>query len=538
MYKKLPFIIAAFICQLIIPSAGSAQVKKYSRPNIIIIYSDQHNAKTMGYMGHADVITPNFDALAKSGVAFKRAYCPDAICAPSRNSLISGLYPRTLGCLDNPDRSSVMDEAISMATVFKNNGYKTYAFGKRHTYKGIDEGWDVKKSHLYVESPDENYVKWVAEQGYAEAFAKDWATEFGKGPVGSDQKDETLPRGDMGTRTSSLPANMTMEAYTARETINMIKGQAKADKPFFCWATFYRPHQPYNPQPEYLKMYDMTGWGKGTRYGDKIKIPYSLREPAEDLPPLLERLRKETNGIWCLGKAAEDEQLYRDYIGAYYALVTEVDHYVGEIIKELKKTGQDKNTIIIYTSDHGDFVGGHGMIEKAALGHNVYEETLQVPLIFSWKGHIAPGKMNKGLVGTIDIFPTLLDLTGIKMPDTKWPLQGISLAPTLTNKQPVKHEYLVSENWSQATVITDKYKLGIMLDPTAGGKNRDFRAFGDMLFDTEHDPYEVKNLIKDPQYQQTVNKLKGYYQNFTATVSDEGKKLVIKNSLKNEKNGR
>ncbi|HET8828811.1 MAG TPA: sulfatase-like hydrolase/transferase, partial [Pelobium sp.] len=247
------------------------------KPNILIIYSDQHNAKTMGFMGHPDVRTPNFDKLAKSGVAFTRAYCPDAICAPSRNSFMSGLYPRTLGILNNGENTSVLNEVVSMATVFKMNGYKTYTFGKRHTVKNIDEGWDVKKSHLAFESPENNYVKWIAEQGYAKEFAQDWATEFGVGPQSGEYQKVKIPSAPMGTRVSALPDDKTMEAYTAQETIKMIEEQSKIDQPFFCWATFYRPHQPYNPQPRFMSMYDISSWGEGTKYGSSIKMPVSLR---------------------------------------------------------------------------------------------------------------------------------------------------------------------------------------------------------------------------------------------------------------------
>lgn len=274
-------------------------------------------------------------------------------------------------------------------------------------------------------------------------------------------------------------------------------------------------------------MYNTSDWGIGTKAGGKIKMPATLREPADSLPPVLANLRKSKNGIWCLGKAAEDEQFYRDYIGGYYALVSEVDYYVGEILKALKETGLEENTIIVYTSDHGDFAGGHGMIEKAALGHNVYEETIKVPLIFSWKNHIKKGILNENLVGTIDVFPTLIELTGIKMPEIKWPLQGISLAQTLIGNKAVGRKYIVTENWSQATVVTDKYKLGIMLDPTAAAKNRDFRAFGDMLFDVKNDPGEVKNLAGKTAFAAIENELREYYNMFTSTVSDAGKKQII-----------
>lgn len=235
------------------------------------------------------------------------------------------------------------------------------------------------------------------------AFGEDWVAEFGNYPPGNSKENTKFPTARMGTRTTRSSEEMTMEAYSTQNTLEVIRNHQKSGTPFFCFTSFYRPHQPYNPLPEYLKMYDRTKWGKGTLYNDGLKMPESLRQPAGELPPMLADLRKSKTGIWCLGLAAEDEQLYRDYIGAYYALVTEIDAHVGEIFAELEKTGLAENTIVVYASDHGDFVGAHGMIEKAVLGHNVYEETLQVPMMFYWKGKLPAGYKNNDLVGLIDI---------------------------------------------------------------------------------------------------------------------------------------
>ena len=225
------------------------------KPNVLILFSDQHHKMVMGYERHPDVITPNLDKLANESIVFDRAYATVGICVPSRMSFMSGLYPRTLGVLSNKEQTSVIDDAVSMATIFKANGYNTYSFGKRHLRGALDEGWDVKKDHAFKPDDDDNYVAWIERQGYAEAFATDWAAEFGKGPKYPSGKKYKIPTADLGTRMSQLPEEYTMEAYTAKETIKMIKEQSKSDKPFFCWATFYRPHQPYNPLPKYMAMY-------------------------------------------------------------------------------------------------------------------------------------------------------------------------------------------------------------------------------------------------------------------------------------------
>ena len=497
------------------------------KPNVIILFSDQHNKKVMGFEGHPDVLTPNLDKLANQSVVFDRAYCATGICAPSRSSLMTGIYPRTLGLLSNSERTTVMEEVVPLAVLFKQNNYRTFAFGKRHTSLAVDNGWDVQRSHLCNETPGNSYTEWVEKNGCGKEFALDWAAEFGRGSECSPQATKKIPTANLGTRMSSLPENMTMEAFTTQLTIQMIKDQAKSDKPFFCWATFYRPHQPYTPLKKYMDLYNISAWGEGEKNGSSIKKPASLYEPEENIPPMMQSIRKGENKVWNVDKAYQDEQLWRDHIGAYYALVSEVDHCVGEILKALDEAGIADETIVIYTSDHGDFVGNHGMVEKAAAGQNVYEDVLNIPLIIRYPGNKQKGKRSAELVSLVDIYPTLVDLLGLKMPKMKHPLQGKSLAKTLTKGTRLKRDYFVSESWSQATVITKEYKLGMMIDPTLYAKKFDFRSFGDQFFIRKSDSLEIKNEIKDVAYQSEIEKLRAYYQDFTSKIPDIGKQEVI-----------
>jgi len=519
---------------LVLTTAGFSFAQKSKseitkkKPNVLILFSDQHNKKVMGFEGHPDVITPNLDKLAKEAVVFDRAYCTTGICAPSRSSLMSGLYSRTLGLLSNGEKTEVMIEVVSLATVFKQNNYNTYSFGKRHTSEAVDAGWDVQRSHLCNETPGNSYTEWVEKMGYGKEFAKDWAAEFGKGSGCSSYANEKLSIADLGTRISELPENMTMEAFTAQLTVQMIKDQAKSDQPFFCWATFYRPHQPYTPLKKYMDMYDVSAWGNGRINGSSIRKPTSLYELKENIPPMMQSIRNGGNKVWNVDKAYADEQLWRNYIGAYYALVTEVDHQVGEILKALDETGQTNETIVIYTSDHGDFVGNHGMVEKAAAAQNVYEDILNIPLIIRYPGNKKNGKHVGELVSLVDIYPTLIELLGLKMPKMKNPLQGESVVQTLLSGKPMKRNYFVSESWSQATVITKVQKLGIMIDPTLLHKNWDFRVFGDMYFDRTNDPLEIDNLIKDSKYQNDIAKLRGYYDEFVRNIPATGKDEMIR----------
>lgn len=532
MYKEILKSSVLLACEVLtVPMLAQKH-----KPNVLLLFSDQHNKRVMGYEGHPDVITPNFDKLVNESIVFDRAYCSVGISAPSRMSLMSGLYPRTMGILSNEGTTSVTNrDAVSLATIFQMNGYDTYAFGKRHTDGAVDEGWMVKKDHLNL--PDEeNYVKWVEEQGLLHEFSLDWAAEFGRGPKGTAEFKNKYPTADLGTRMSALPENATMEAWTAMNTIEMIRSRKDEVHPFFCWATFYHPHQPYTPQKKYMDRYDITKWGKGTRAGEGIRKPHNFYHPTDQLPPELQNQRNGRNKVWNMDKAFADEQIWRNYIGAYYALVTEVDHWVGEIISALEEEGLEDETIVIYTADHGDFVGNHGMVEKCAVGHNIYEDILNIPLIFRYPGKTEGRNHNNELVSLVDIYPTLVDLLNLNLPkDMKYDLQGESLREVILEDAPLKRKFLVSESWSQAAVITKDCKLGIWKDPTVVHPKWDYRSFGDQFFNYEEGQPEVINEIDDPQNKKKVKKLRKYYKTFTESVSDAGLKERIAAAMKNNK---
>ncbi len=132
---------------LTIGCSNSRREQRKKKPSVLILFSDQHNKNVFHFEGHPDVITPNLDKLAGESVVFDRVYCNTGVCTPSRSAFLTGLIPRTLGLLSNEGNTSVMDDAVSVATIFKQKNYNTYTFGKRHVRSSIDAGWDVKKDH-------------------------------------------------------------------------------------------------------------------------------------------------------------------------------------------------------------------------------------------------------------------------------------------------------------------------------------------------------------------------------------------------------
>lgn len=505
MNKHIQFLIVGTTLWLGV--AMPAFVAGAAKPNVLLLFADQHHADVMGCVGHPIVKTPNLDRLAATGVRFTRAYCQDAICVPSRTALMTGLYPRTTGCLDNGDSPLSQEKLYPLQQVLQSAGYLTGCFGKRHLPRPtLALGWNRSATVISPnqDPSDENYDDWIQTRGpgQAEAFAKDH-----KGSLGSD----------MCCHISAVKPENRIEAYTAMKTKDFLRDCQKQGKPFFCWCSFHGPHQPYTPPAQWAALYPVQ----------EMPLPASWNEPIDHLPPGLQTWRRRTTDPWCLAKAAENPDLYRQYIAYYFAQVTEVDHFIGGVLAELDTLGLRDNTIVIYAADHGDFVARHGMIEKCAVYHNVYEETLRVPLIISWPGHFRQGATCNSLAQLVDIYPTLQELLSLRRGADAPKLAGLSLVPVLTEGKPTGRSYAISENWSQVSVITDRYKLGVWIDPTPRYAQRDFRSKSpDMLFDREKDPQELVNVAGKPQYAAVEAQLRAYLTDWASRTPDGGKKAL------------
>jgi len=477
------------------------------RPNVLFLFSDQHNAGMTGYAGHPNMHTPAFNRLAAGGMRFDRAYCQDGVCCPSRTSIMTGQYPRTIGQYDNElVQESILSRLTPMSRAFHQAGYYTFTTGKRHVLVTVDTDWDYTagSQNLPTEMNRDtlHYWNWIKQKGLYPQLKADFAAEFG-GPTGA---------APLACKISVLPPEATSEAFAAQQTIQFLRSPQAKKQPFFAWSTFYRPHQPYTPQKKYADQIDYAS----------IKLPASINQKAEELPPGLCAFRKQTRRPWNLGEA--DEAAYRRYIGYYIALVHEIDDHIHSILDVLEQEGLAENTIIIYSSDHGDFVGNHGMVEKGAAWHNFYEDTLRVPFIVNWPGRIRPGVVRNDLVELIDIYPTLLSLCGIEKPKG-YQLAGRNLADTLRHETAVGRKYAVSENWSQTCIITDQFKYGKWLNclkPKA-----DYRSWGNMLMDRASDPHEIINLINDPAHASTVKEMEATLAEWVEKTDDDGRRQIF-----------
>ncbi len=471
--------------------ALSGYAAQTSQPNILLIMADQHNADIFGFMGHPEVKTPNFDKLVEDGVFYNRSYCQDAVSVPSRASMITGQYCSDNQVMVNSEKTPItafyytpLQQALSA------EGYTTACMGKRHLPNGFELGFDRTATTISpVQDPsDENYPAWIESEGKGAIYKRDFA----------ESKND-----QMCAHISEMPLSHRTSTYARNKTIEFIESTKKSGNPFFCWTSFIFPHQPYCPIPQFLEMYDL----------ENITLPECLYQDPTQLPRALSNQRKQTKSPWCLGLAAEDVNLYKMYITYYYALVSEVDYQVGEMIKYLKAEGLYDNTIIIYVSDHGDFVGHHGMIEKCASGHNVYEETLRIPMIIKPQASFkTKGGERDDLVAMIDLYPTLLDMIGAKGEVKN--LDGLSLSKNIESGKAVDRKYIISENYIQRTVVTKDFKYGEWVRNESTEQRVKFNT--DMLFSYKDDPSEQNNLIDDVNYAAKLSEMKGYLEEFSA----------------------
>ena len=218
---------------------------------------------------------------------------------------------------------------------------------------------------------------------------------------------------------------------------------------------------------------------------------------------------------------AEESAVESRRSGYYIALVHEIDDHIRSILDVLEQEGLAKNTIVIYASDHGDFVGNHGLVEKGSAWHNFYEETLRVPFIVNWPGQIPSGVVRTDLVELVDLYPTLMSLCGIHAPKN-FPLTGRDLTGTLLHQTSVGRRYAVSENWSQAAIITECFKYGQWLN--CPDPKNDCRTWGNMLTERTSDPHEVKNLIGHPDLALPLKEMEGFLAEWTDKTDDTGRR--------------
>jgi iduronate 2-sulfatase len=461
--KVLTFVavLALLIYSLQVESLNSLSVAAVQKPkyNVLFIVSDDLRP-TLGSYGNPIVKTPNLDKLASQGVRFDHAYAQYPLCNPSRASLLTGKYPTQTSILDNEYYfRSLHPELVSLTQHFKANGYATLRAGKIF-HGGIDdtdswtEGGETR-SFTGAKRPPSN-----ADSPDRVSQSDRIVVLDGEGEQNGDYRDATK----------------------AIEYLEKYK-----DQPFFLAFGSSKPHSPPTAPKKFFDLYT----------ADKIPLPpdFATRPAAPQGFPEISIARRNTDLF--IGRDASPEQA-REMIRAYYASVSFMDAQVGRVIDELDRLKLHDKTIIVFFGDHGYHLGEKGKWSKA---YSLFDIAIRVPLIIA----IPNGKpgVSSRTVGLLDLFPTLVDFCGLSQPyQAPSKLEGHSLLPLLRNP---------TARWNYPALSVVQYQGNI------GKSVRTERwhyvqweegKLGEMLLDTEKDPYELKNLASDPAYAKVVDEMR------------------------------
>lgn len=474
--------------------------------NVLFIISDDLNNE-LGCYGHPLVKSPNIDRLAARGVRFDRAYCSFPLCGPSRNSLLTGLYPNSTGIHSNSQIfRQTIPKQLSMPQAFRQQGYFAARIGKLYHY---------------------NVPNSVGTNGHDDPGS--WELELN--PAGVDrlveQPDEifSLTPGQFGGTLSWLasprPEAQHTDALQAADAAWVLERCARQqDRPFFLAVGFFRPHTPYVAPQSYFELYPEH----------QMPVVQGVKEDQADIPPPgLGSYKKEQDAL--------TDDLRRQALQAYYASISFMDAQVGKVLDALDQHGLTESTIIVFTSDHGYHTGQHGLWQKMSL----FEESARVPLIVAAPGVTQPGTAAASPVSLVDLFPTMGELCQVKTPTN---LQGQSLVPMLKDvnvpgrgwaltqvtrstggagaRRAQRQSAAAGEAARPAPAATG---AGTAANPAGAGPSNQYFGYtlrtarwrytewddggaqGRELYDHDADPLELTNLASDPAHAETVQQL-------------------------------
>ncbi|MBI3969784.1 MAG: sulfatase-like hydrolase/transferase [Chloroflexi bacterium] len=486
-----------------------------SGPNIVLIVVDQQHPGCLGYAGHPVVRTPHLDALAHSGVTFSRAYVANPLCMPSRASVFTGLMPR--GHRTRMNGIGLDPVVPTFTEALRRAGYRTHAAGKLHFgTSGTPHG--VPLDEVDPQRFPEARALWHSGRvrdvplpfyGFASV---DYIGGHGHGSWGHHAQwldrehpaqahlfrdavplEPPTPARGLYNRQSykwALPEELHPMRWIADRAVDFLDGAGqRRQEPFFLFVSFQDPHPPFAPPAPWCFMHEPND------------VPPPLRREGEfDVLPPHFRLQYETalETQGNKGQPMKETEPYRAECAAhYYGLIEMVDQQVGRVLEALRRNGLEEDTVVVFTADHGEALGDHGMWGK---GPYHYDSVIRVPLLARWPGRFRRGAAHTGVVSLIDLAPTLLDLAGVPVPAVPaleaphappaWP--GRSLRPILeTGESDTTSSALVEEDedylgFRMRTLVTERYRL------TAYSR----QPYGE-LFDLEEDPHEYRNLWHD-----------------------------------------
>ncbi|MCF7847762.1 MAG: sulfatase-like hydrolase/transferase [Kiritimatiellales bacterium] len=452
-----------------------------ARPNIILIMPDQWRGDCLGlYQNAHPVITPHLNQLAAEGVMFTQAYADCPICMPQRVTLLTGKTGSQMRCLANfpqVECKPVFDENITLPARLRDEaGYQTKGIGKMHfcperAMYGFDE----------ISLHPNDYLKWLAAQGFDGGYR-------GHGLGGND----VVPA------TASVPDWAYHTTWAVQESVAFIE-QRDSSKPFFLYLAFEAPHPPFDPPEPYDRMYDNIPVSDPLQ-GDWVG--------GKNDPPQF-RINRLSNKWDYLNPATIRESRRR-----YYGMMTQIDYHLGHLFGALRQRGLHRNTVVVFTSDHGESLGDHGLFAKL----NFLQSAARVPLLMSIPGlHPFKAERFSAPVLTADICPTLLELAGLE-PDPK--AEGQSLLTLMDDPEAFDNRVIVGEV---------RYGCAMALD--AEWKYIYYAEGGcEQLFNIQTDSNDMLNRIDDPDQEPVVERLKAqlitHLEKNNSDIVENGKLVV------------
>ena len=442
--------------------------------NVLWIQADQMRADCAGFMGHPLVQTPNLDALASRGMVFGNAFAQSPICTPSRTCLFTGRYVHAHGAWWNGVPMS--GERSLLPEILRQAGYHTGLIGKLH-FNPQDRSYGFNHRELHEERLP---TELSAYDRFLEAQLKLGGTRETDLFAGHG----SAPYTEWSHRAASvglckLPEHVEETRWCADRACAFLREQT--DSPFFLYASFIRPHSPYNPLPDFAALYEDAD----------ISPPPFSREEWDLAPPRI----RATARSWGWDKLGPED--FSEVRRHYYALCSQADHNVGRILQALDAQGLADSTLVVFASDHGDFLGEHGLLYK----EHLWDGALHVPLIIYDPRRKDNALIYSGLVETIDVMPTLLALLGLP---ASTEIQGKSLTPIMENPDQVHRDAVFAEfaSYSVNKGVHDILRVSkhpdIVSIRTDRWKYIHYVDEDGELYDIREDPGEQRNLFRDP----------------------------------------
>jgi len=492
--SRRDFIKSSIGGALAASSLGCRLKKAHKQPlNLVYIMTDQQPVSTLGCYGNPLNPTPNLDRLAASGERFNNFYISAFPCSPSRSCMLTGLYPQQHGVITN--NVLLSDELPSMGYILGDSGRDTGFFGKSHLkghmYRNVPWREPFNGAWYLQRIPDDKEYRFEkVKGGYGEdkpqlgfdTWAggwKDYHTYLKDVGLGKFLEERAKPGnhndlpnvGEGEHRFSRLPEEHHMAAFFSGKAVDFIKSLRGKEQPFGMVLSFYGPHLPVAPPRPWDEKYSL----------DQCPLPPNHFDTLAGKP-----LAQKNNKVCYKLPVWQDEQ-FKDYIRRYYGYSAYIDAQIGRVLNALTECGFDDNTVVIFTSDHGDMLAAHGFVYK--MGNCGYQELAHVPFIIRAPGVTQPGSVAHAFAGNVDIMPTLIDLLGLPGQNG---MQGKSFYNVLSGKKDL-HRDRIYTLWSGGgysyVTFNGEWKYALHVN-----------AETDEMYNLIDDPGEMKNLAGKAKY--------------------------------------